>query len=94
MLRAFCFRFQLFHLFSVSIFRTDCLFSVSWSVFFPFPNLGGLRGRGPGPYPGTPGQTCISGILTSLNFLVEIWQVSLWELLEMLRIVPGHYSGL
>ena len=72
MLRAFFLRFQLFHLFSVSIFRTDRCFSVSWSVFFPFPTLGGLRGRGPGPYPGTPGQTCISGILTSLNFLVEI----------------------
>ena len=72
MLRVFFFRFQLFHLFSVSILRTDRRFPVSWSAFFPFPTLGGLRGRGPGPYPGTPGQTCISGILTSLNFLVEI----------------------
>ena len=69
--------------FFLSVFSFSIVFpfpSLGRSVFFPFPGpclfpfstLGGLRGRGPGPYPGTPGQTCISGILTSLNFLVEI----------------------
>ena len=83
-----CFHFHLrdrpfFHRFLAPFF----------SVFY-FGVGGDCEGERAWPLPlDHPGRTSISGILTSPNFLTEIWQLSLCGLLEMLLIVPGHYSG-
>ena len=54
MLRACFVRFQLFHLFSVSISRTDRVLSVSWTVFVPVFNVGQVERERAWPLPRDP----------------------------------------